>query len=97
MQRWRARKRLKLLVAASANSQGIFGTVSGAEIHPPHVARRPRAELGCATWERPVLSTGAPFPTERRGAPLPTAQRDQGDLALNRPQINPPRVDRDCL
>jgi hypothetical protein len=23
--------------------QGVFGTVSGAEIHPPHVARRPRA------------------------------------------------------
>ena len=46
MQRWRARKPLKLLVAASANLQGIFGTVSGAEIHAPHVARRPRAELG---------------------------------------------------
>ena len=38
MQRWRARKPLKLLVVASANLQGIFGTVSGAEIHPPHVA-----------------------------------------------------------
>ena len=46
MQRWRARKPLKLLVAAAANLQGIFGTVSGAEIYPPHVARRPRAELG---------------------------------------------------
>jgi len=40
MQRCRARKPLKLLVAASANLQGIFGTVSGAEIHAPHVARR---------------------------------------------------------
>ena len=31
---------------------------------------------------RPVLSTGV-------GAPFPTARRDQGDLALNRPQIPP--------
>jgi hypothetical protein len=31
---------LKLLVAASADLQGIFGTASGAEIHPPHVACR---------------------------------------------------------
>ena len=34
---------------------------------------------------RPVLSTGV-------GAPFPTARRDQGDPAFNRPPINPPRV-----
>src|SRR5262249_21101088 len=41
VQRWRARKPLKLLVAASADLQGIFGTARGAEIHPPHIARQP--------------------------------------------------------
>src|SRR5262249_26994083 len=33
VQRWRVRKPLKLLVAALADLQGIFGTVSGAEAY----------------------------------------------------------------
>src|SRR5262245_12209788 len=96
MQRWRARKPLKLLVAASANLHGIFGTISGAETSTTCCPPTTRG-IGMSLWivlcgllivtlsrnmGRPVLSTGV-------GAPFPTARRDQGDPALNRPHINP--------
>src|SRR5262249_48656269 len=82
MQRWRARKPLKLLVAASADLQGIFGTASGAEIHPPHGSP-------ALAWRRIVYVVPAAAPSGKNSKKVTPPLQGPASLVFIRDQKNP--------